>query len=389
MLARDWVLVTDGVSGQSRSALAAVRALAHAGHRSAVTVSGHRSIAAASRYCSRVVVTPTVDEPGYADAVRAETAALPYLTVLASSDAAIQALEAPGRKLLDKLFLAELARGVGLVVPPGRLFANGEALRAAAGTLDYPVVVKPVRRLRSGYRPAQRVESVEALRRIRHLLGPVIVQPLVDDEMHSVTGVMWEGELVVAVHQRHVRLWPRGCGDACYAVTTEPDERLEKGLCGLLADFDGVFQAEFAGSCLLDLNPRVYGSLPLAVAAGANPVGAWCALLRGEDVAPMRARPGVEYRWLEGDVRHVAARWRSGELSLAECARALRPMGAASTRAQALRDPLPSLERGRYTSRVIGARMTGDGTGRHRAAQSRAGLRTRCSGGETPDSRSA
>jgi hypothetical protein len=365
MDAGDWVLVTDGVSGQNRSTLAAVRALAHAGFRSAVTVSGNRSIAAASRYCDRVLVAPTVDDPGYADAIRAETAARPYLTVLPTSDAAMQALEAPGRELLDKQELAERARNAGLAVPPGQVFTDAASLCAAAAALDYPVVVKPTRRLLRRHQAAQRFDTPDQLRSVGDLPGPVVVQPAIDEEMHSVAGVMWRGELVVVIHQRHVRIWPRQCGDACYAVTTEPDLRLEKQLSTLLAGFDGVFQAEFAGPCLLDLNPRVYGSLPLAVAAGANPVDAWCRLLRGEEVTPVRARPGVEYRWWEGDVRHLADRWRSGESSLVQCARALRPLGSPSSRAHTLRDPRPSLERWRYMSRALGGRLAG---GRQQAA---------------------
>lgn len=361
MDAGDWVLVTDGVSGQNRSTLAAVRALAHAGYRSAVTVSGNRSIAAASRYCDHVVVAPTVDDPGYTDAIRAETAARTYLTVLPTSDAAMQALEAPGRELLDKEELARRARDAHLEVPPGEVFPDAESLRAAAAGLDYPVVVKPIRRLARRHQPAQRFDGPDHLRHIAHLPGPVLVQPVIDEEMHSVAGVMWRGELVVAIHQRHVRIWPRQCGDACYAVTTEADPLVEKRLSSLLGGFDGVFQAEFAGPCLLDLNPRVYGSLPLAVAAGANPVDAWCRLLRGEEVTPVRARPGVEYRWWEGDARHLANRWRSRELSLGQCARALRPLGSASSRAHALRDPRPALERWRYMSRALGGRLANGG----------------------------
>jgi hypothetical protein len=177
--------------------------------------------------------------------------------------------------------------------------------------------------------------------------------------MCAVVGVMWRGELKAVVHQQHVRIWPRQCGDACYAVTTAPIPAPEKGLQTMLGNYDGIFQAEFAGSSLVDLNPRVYGSLPLAVSAGVNLVGVYCDLLRGVDVPTLRGRVGAEYHWWVGDARHLGARWWSGETTLAESVRALGLHQVLSRDNPALRDPRPALERSRYVSRVLGARLAG------------------------------
>lgn len=355
-----WVLVTDGTSGQNRSALAAVRALGAAGYNAAVTVSGPGpSIAAASRFCGRVVRVPPADDPGYADAVRSEAAAHDYLTVLPASDAGMQALQAPGRHLLDKYRLEALAREAGFQVPHGRPFEHFECLRAAADELDYPCVVKPTLRTGSQHVSARRFESAEHLRQAPHMPGLLLVQRVVDAGMHSVGGVMWKGRLVSAVHQRHDRLWPPLAGDACYAVTTAPDPSLEEKLERLLVGYDGVFQAEFAGPCLLDVNPRVYGSLPLAVAAGINPVSVYCDLIRGIDVPPSRARPGVRYHWWEGDLRHVASRWQSGELTIRHGVRALGIGSALNRYRPVLRDPKPSLSRTWYAGRGLGRRLAG------------------------------
>jgi hypothetical protein len=304
------------------------------------------------------VPVPGVDDPRYADAVRAHVEAQEYVAVLPASDAAMFALGSPGRHLLDKASLATLAAAAGLKTPPGRTFDDAATLRAAADGLDYPCVVKPVRR--TGRRPltARRFDSPRELRQSAELPGPLLVQPHVADGMHSVAGVMWRGELKVAVHQRHVRIWPPQCGDACYAVTTAPDPALEEGLRALLSDYDGIFQAEFAGPYLLDLNPRVYGSLPLAVAAGANPVGAFCDLLQGADVGRVRARPGVDYHWWEGDLRHVAARWRSGDVGPGEALRALRLTTAVAGADLRRWDPKPSLVRLRHVTGQLAARLS-------------------------------
>jgi hypothetical protein len=58
---------------------------------------------------------------------------------------------------------------------------------------------------------------------------------------------------------------------------------------------------------VIDLNGRFYGSLALAVAAGANLPHTWAALATGRDARPVRARAGVRYQWLHGDLRLAAA----------------------------------------------------------------------------------
>ena len=341
-----WVLVVDGGSGQNRSAVAAVRALGMAGYRAAVTVSGRYSLAASSRFCGRVVPTPLAGQQGFAAAVRAETAARPYLAMLPASDAAILALSAAGQELVDKTVLAERAAGVGLSVPSGQRFEGVEDLLAEAGQLHYPCVVKAAVKPSAQQRPARQVTGPEGLASFRDASGPFIVQPFMPGEVHSIAGVMWQGRLVAAVHQRHLRLWPPVCGDACAALTTAPDRDLEEKLEHLLSDYDGIFQAEFVGPYLLDLNPRVYGSMLLAVSAGVNPVGAYCALVRGAPVPSLRGRAGVRYRWWEGELRHFYRRRGRGQPILATGLRELRAIRSPPVRPPL--DPGPTVMRLRY-----------------------------------------
>jgi hypothetical protein len=341
-----WVLVVDGGSGQNRSAVAAVRALGLAGYRAAVTVSGRYSLAASSRFCRRSVPTPLAGQEGFAAAVQAETAARPYLATLPASDAAILALSAAGQELVDKTVLAERAADAGLSVPTSQRFAGIEDLLAQADRLDYPCVVKAAVKPSTCQRPARDVTGPEGLVALRDASGPFIVQPFVPGEMHSTAGVMWRGRLVAAVHQRHLRLWPPVCGDACAALTTAPDRDLEEKLEHLLSDYDGIFQAEFVGPYLLDLNPRVYGSMLLAVSAGVNPVRAYCALVLGAPVPLLRGRAGVRYRWWEGELRHVIRHRRRGQPILATGLRELRSIRVPSARPPL--DPGPTVTRLRY-----------------------------------------
>ena len=347
MIPGDWVLVTDGGNGQARSTLAAVRSLARAGYRPAVTVSAPLSIAAASRHCGRAVRVPPVTDADYEAAVKAELAAHTYLTVLAASDAALLALGAPVEHLVDKGVVAERAAGAGLLVPPTRRFASREELFDSGRTLDYPVVVKPT----LSFRPVVRVASTAELHAGVAANGPVLVQPFLGDRLRAVAGVAWRGRLKAAAHQRYLRTWPPDCGTACAAETVEPDLELEAAVLRLLDGFEGVFQAQLAGPYLLDLNPRVYGSLPLAVTAGANLPAVYCDLLRGVDREEVRTRPGVFYRWVEGDLRNLYAGVRDGSLGIGAAVRALRPRRGAAHSTESLSDPLPALSRLRFAMR--------------------------------------
>ena len=251
--------------------------------------------------------------------------------------------------LVDKDELTEVARRAGLTPAPGRVFESFDELLRNAQDLDYPVVLKPVYPGAS----VRRIQSRRELERVQGGPGRMIVQPYITEELRAVGGVMHDGRLVAAVHQRYLRTWPPDCGGACAAETTEPDVELEGKLTALLDGFEGVFQAQLAGSYLLDLNPRVYGSLPLAVKAGANLPAIHCDAVSGRVPSKVvRAVPGVFFRWLEGDLRNVLVGIRSGELSAREAASLLKPRAGSAHGPESLKDPGPMLTRLVYAAKT-------------------------------------
>lgn len=330
-----WILVTGGL--RNRSALAAVRDLGRAGYLPAVADSGP-SLASASRYCARLVEVPAVEDPLYPESIQEVMSGGGYLTLLPAGDRAVTVLRSPGWELLDKQTLEHRARDSGWGTPPGTTFQSAGELAAHRTELQYPIVVKPTERIRTPYKASGPHEV-----RTDSGSGPLIVQTFLTGPVSSVSGVMWQNELVAAVHSRHLRTWPRDCGVVCAAVTTEPDRSIEKKIRNLLAGFDGIFQVQILEGYLLDLHPRVHGSMPLATAAGVNLAELYCALQRGLRPPPRAARPGARYRWLEKDLRHVVAALRFNRTSSLEGMRALIPHRGTAHSVASIRDPGPLL----------------------------------------------
>jgi hypothetical protein len=77
------------------------------------------------------------------------------------------------------------------------------------------------------------------------------------------------------------------------------------------------------------------------VAAGVNLVALYCDLMRGVEIAEVRARPGHFYRWLEADLRHVAAALGAGRMSVWSAARKLTPRLGTAHSTESLSDPGP------------------------------------------------
>jgi hypothetical protein len=339
------VLITEGASGgQSRAAVAAVRALAIRGYRPVVAVSGDHSLAAASRFCSRTLRVPPVDDTRYGARIRAELATGRYVTVFAASDPALLALGLPVDRFVNKIDCLKVIAAAGLAAPPSRTFASRQELLAAAQDLSFPAVVKPA--IKSHL--ATLVPSPKALPSMVRVDGPVVVQPYVDQELRGVLGLVWRGELKAAVHLRYLRLWPLPCGTVAAGESVEPDSALEARLPDLFDGYDGLFHMDLAGPYVLDVNPRVHAALPLAVAAGANLVSMYCDLLRGRSIRPVRGRNGLFYRWIEGDVRSVMRSMREGRFGAGAAFGALAPRHGAVHSYESLRDPGPTLARARY-----------------------------------------
>lgn len=345
----DRVLVT---AGEHWGVLAAVRALGAAGCDVTLVAPSSRVYAARSRHVDRVVLAPDPsDDP---DAfTQAVAGAAEGRVVLPGTEASLLALaerrgELPSsavlgapaveivRRATTKDALAELAAAAGLETPPTTIVHRGET----PDDLPLPAAVKPVRSVATPRRVDTRPELERAL---AELPGDAhVVQPWLDGPLAAVAGLAWEGRIVCCVHQEALRIWPPDAGISAYAVTVPRDPRLEGKVGALLGElgWSGIFQLQFlrtpAGDFPIDLNPRIYGSLALAISAGLDLPTLWVELLRGRSPAvPSSYRVGVAYRSEENDLRALA---RRGPLPLL---RGLLPRRRTTHAVFSLGDPAP------------------------------------------------
>jgi predicted ATP-grasp superfamily ATP-dependent carboligase len=229
------------------------------------------------------------------------------------------------------------------------------------GDVRYPAVVKPLRSELpvNGTLKRFEVKRVDDSRALGMALaelpdGVGIVQEYVTGRLLTVNGVAWRGEVVAAVHKVGLRTWPAGCGVVSYARTVAPNPVLADQARALIARmrWSGIFNLQYIdgqdGRFLIDVNPRLYTSLALAVAAGVNLPAIWVEALLGKRPAVPPYRMGVFFR-SEDDVRSLAQQFRSGARRSAVAG--LRPQRNTTHAVLSLSDPRPGLA---YVRRISG-----------------------------------
>ena len=335
-------IVTSEGRRHDRSALATVRALARAGRQTLVAYSRPRSLAAASRFAAHTQEVPASSSSSFRLVIEELTDSWSAGEVFATSDAALEALSPETAALMDKVGLAEAATAVGLETPETFAFTSLAELAAVKAELGTSVIVKPTRK-EPGGQTALRIDRDEVVDVCPIVAG--LAQPYYSGEMSSVSGVVWDGELVATLQQRYVRTFPAEAGTSSYAMTESVDQERVGRLKRMLESHHGIFQAQFVEGLLIDLNRRPYGSMPLARAAGLNLPDIVCRLRQGESVPFRTAAVGVRYRWLDGDVRSLLSDVRAGRRSLAKAAQDLWPHAGTCHSVFSLTDPRPWLVR--------------------------------------------
>jgi predicted ATP-grasp superfamily ATP-dependent carboligase len=346
------VLITDA---EERAVLGACRALSSSGYRVSAVARLRPAAAHWSRYCSERLrlSDPRERVSAFVDGLEDVLHRGDYAVLIAGSDAALLAISEHRRRFehmtrlglpahevvrrsVDKLLLHKLAGDAGLPPPASLACTDPAEASAAADELGFPVAVKPAQSfLPSGDGLRQQrialVDDQAALMRVVPEFGtPFIVQRYEHTgSLFSCTGVVADGRLLGLTTSRVRRMWPPLGGMHTFSETVTPPRGLSARVHALLdgLEWQGIFQLQMleldGRLAVIDLNPRVFASVTLDARAGANLPALWCDWLLGRKPYPVRARPGLKFRWEEGEICHLFWQLRRGNFRAA--AAVLRP----------------------------------------------------------------
>lgn len=334
------VLVTDGAN---RVALAVVRALGRAGARVAVVeqerFAQKTPAAFRSRFVSRHDVIPTLGDDGaFIDALVERSTGydvvLPIgtnvaLKVAAHLDRFQARVPIPPlmtlRRANDKSAALAVARKVGVPIPATYAPEDEEELDDVVARVRKPAVVKLRDDAGTVLEPGQRYaigRSADDLRdayRRLHALKPFpLIQEKVEGPGYGV-GVLADGGRVLAsVAHRRVREYPvtGGPSAVCESVV---DPVLTGYAAAVIRElgWTGVAMVEFKKDDdyrLMEVNPRFWGSLPLATKAGVNFPDRLCRLAMGEEPGPAPVyAPGIRLRFVLRDAAAALTALRDPE----------------------------------------------------------------------------
>lgn len=340
---RSRVLVLDADQG---SALAVVRSLGRRGLHVDVASHALGAIAARSRYALRALryPDPLLHEQDFVDWLRAQMQRVAYAVVVpvterslvplsklyhaADRDRIAMAPAAALQQVLDKDLTMALAARLGVPVPRSIEVASLADARQASAQLGWPVVVKPARSV--GVAGGKRVQLSVAYAfdatgldaAVRHALrfGGVLLQEYFRGSGVGVELIADKGTIQHAFQHRRLHEVPLTGGGSSLRISEAVHPALLSASRQLMQalGWHGVAMVEFkldpaSGDFrLIEINGRFWGSLPLAVAAGADfPAWLFELMTTGQvgDHPPPRA--GVVCRHLARDVdwlEHVLRR---------------------------------------------------------------------------------
>ena len=328
------VFITDG---HWRKSLAAVRALGQKGIPVSVGESTRLATACFSKYCNQTVVYPSpLQSPSkFIGFLKKELSRHTYQMLLPMEDETLGLIAKNHTEFTQLTYLPlvsfdqlefarskdkvlKLAARLGIPVPRTWYIEDISRISELKHGLSYPVVIKP--RMGSGAigvsypkNPAELTQQYLSIHRrfpfplIQELIpveGPGYGASFLLDENHQVKASF--------VHKR-LREYPVTGGASTLRESVRHDDIRDMALTLLKAlDWFGVAMVEFkldprdGAPKLMEINPRFWGSLSLAVQAGVNFPYLLYRMSRGENFKPVEHYEiGKRCRWLlPGDILH-------------------------------------------------------------------------------------
>lgn len=320
-------------AGHGGSSLACIRSLGRAGYHVVGVAGSERAAALRSRHCDerRGVPSPDADLPGYRDALLDLARREDVLTILPLYEPDVTVLAEHRETFADHLAtpwsdhdtvstaqdgyrLAQVAEAAGVPTPETglldewddwnrrRVIKSRYALRTVDGAVSYP----PVHVTEPGTEP-----DVEAIvDEMGHV--PIVQEYVPGDDERGYFGLFDRGEPVARFQHRRVRSYTYDGGASVYRESVD-DPRLDAVGRELLEalDWHGPAMVEVKRDPrddeykLVEVNPRFWGSLPLAVAAGVDFPAAYCALAEGTVTPTTSYEVGVGCHELVGEASYL------------------------------------------------------------------------------------
>jgi len=345
------VLVTDG---EQRSALAAVRSLGRAGMR--VAVAGqHPCLAGISRWCAVRIACPSAaeDRRRFVACVSRAADKHDVRLILPASDASVLALSEERARLpagcalpfpeheavvraMDRLALLRLASSLGVAFP--------RTWHVQAKDVPLPAVVKARRGVFDDKGAWQRLAPI-IVRTPEELSGAwsqfsargmdPLIQEYVPGEGWGLFALCDGGKPLAAFAHRRIREKPPDGGVSVLRESVAIEEGPARQALALLKalEWTGLAMVEFRrdvrqpaggraedGSFkLMEINPRIWGSVQLAIDCGVDfprLLYEWTVLGREPARPPagwrVSYRAGARSRWLMGDLDYLSIVLRRG-----------------------------------------------------------------------------
>jgi predicted ATP-grasp superfamily ATP-dependent carboligase len=341
------ILVLDACQ---RSALAAVRSLGIRGYRVITADSTAKTLAGCSRYsCAHWVYPDPYTRP--AEFLAWAESALPTGKVqvaLPMTEVTSDLLVRHGHlwpdiiipfapieridQLANKANLMRRAQELGIPIPATRYISACEDLLADIETLNYPVVLKPVRsRVMLDTRwLSTSVKIVHTPDELRTALDdeafsrhPFLVQAFIEGMGYGVFALYNHGQPVAFFAHQRIRERPPWGGVSVLSESRQPEPQMQALAKTLLDDaqWHGVAMVEFKVNSnhepyLMEINTRFWGSLQLAIDAGTDFPSMLVDMALGNPAKTARLLEGLRLRWILGDIDHLYLTLRSPRYSI-------------------------------------------------------------------------
>jgi len=342
------VLVLDG---ELRSCLSIVRSLGRHGVDVHVGAQYSKSVSTYSKYCSGEVVyeDPTNCRRSFIDDLKSIVKDTVYEMVIGAGEATTYSLAYHKKELepfvtvpfpgwdtmetvADKKLTFDHANRINIPTPETYSPADRDATAELSSELSYPVVIKPRSKttwvddtpVKIKVTDENYVQNTDELlsvydRIVDKIDTPPLIQEYIPGEGYGVELLRYDGDIQTVFMHKRLREYPITGGASTYRKSIYDETLLEPAVALLeQLDWEGVAMVELrvddrdGRPKLLEVNGRFWGSLPLAVAAGADfPYDLYTAANKGQPQVS-NYQTDVYSRWLfPGDLLWLVASLRN------------------------------------------------------------------------------